>query len=294
MIEKLEEECNAKCSASSMVQEKLVGGVRMRAKTSKGDFMVVAFAGSSGGAAKIGVLGRVVPRYIGRVVCMSESKDAVLMRDYGDKSSNLLLPTEAETVTKDYVWMQMGTIGRTSELAEGGLMDLRPEVLRGMVDNLEQMHMFREMASRKAYEKNVKCFRTSRKRIRMGLTKLIGCGIPETVIGGQGYRKGEGGEHYLFHRWFEGFVGCALAVADGGILEEAVFLKMWSSFGETEKIVKCREIGKCVYWLSLLVMRLEYAHHSEAEPAEREWWLTQAGRALVQMNDKFIETGNKW
>ncbi|CDF38197.1 unnamed protein product [Chondrus crispus] len=146
MIERLEEECNAKCSASSIVPEMLVGGVRMRAKTSKGDFMAVAYPGSGGGAAKIGVLGRVVPRYIFKVVCMSENKEAVLMRDHLDPFHYKVSVKEMEAATKDYVWMQMGTIGRTSELVEGGLMDLRSEVLLRKLDNLEQSLMFREMA----------------------------------------------------------------------------------------------------------------------------------------------------
>ncbi|CDF38195.1 unnamed protein product [Chondrus crispus] len=266
----------------------------MRAKTSKGDFMAVAYPGSGGGAAKIGVLGRVVPRYIFKVVCMSENKEAVLMRDHPGLFNYKVSVKEMETATKDYVWMQMGTIGRTSELVEGGLMDLRSEVLLRKLDNLEQSPMFREMASRQAYKKSVRWYLGTKRRIRNGVTELMGCGIPETVLGGQGCRKGEGGEHYLFHRWFEGFVGCALAAVDEWILREGVFLKMWSCFGETEKMVRWRAIGKCVHWLSLLVMRLEYAQHSEAESAEREWWVTQAGSALVKMKDRFIETSHRW
>ena len=53
-----------------------------------------------------------------------QEKDAVLMQDHLSSCAFNLVKKMGKA-TMDYVWMEMGTIGRTSELVESGLMYLR-------------------------------------------------------------------------------------------------------------------------------------------------------------------------
>ena len=110
---------------------------------------------------------------------------------------------------------------------------------------------------------------------------------------GKECRKGDADEQYVFHRWFEIFVGCALAAVDEWISKDAVFLRCGAVTGR-RKMGQWWDIEKHVHGLSAFVMKLEYAQNSEAESAEREWWLTRAGGALVEMNDRFTEASHRW